>query len=1343
VLHRRRYLAPLEPCQRLHGAGSESRTRRAATTPAARPPFLEGRCVAIARALIDIVGDSASAQRAIEQTSVAVAGLGDELKGLSVDAKASAEAMVAASSQRIARLQAEAAAAKELSGSYAFGSAEQIAAANLYEQRITRISRMQGTLGTTADEAAQLQVSATMRQVAALDAEAAAYGRVAEASTGAASKIASTNAAAATANRNRLLGVEAAAARPSITQTAGTIGRGLTTYATLPAAFIGYEAIHQAIEYNQALLLIRTQAGATEGELQHMNGAVLQLVQSGHSYGQTAKDMADGLYFVESEGIRGGRALAILRAAAAGAAKGQTDMADTTNALTSAMKIWNLGAGDAVGTMATIDAITATGKMHLEDLNAAFGTKFFTTAKQLGIPLEQAGAALDVFTKAGVPAETAANNMTTSFIKMLTPAKSAVPYLQQLGLSSDSLGQALQRGGLSAALKELAEGYEHLVQTQGKFHANRAVLESFGGSRSGAPALALVQQYGSYLKSVGEIQRLNNPATFWSQVSEAMHTPAMQIKTDVAEIGADFIKLGTTLAPEVATISAGVADVAGAFGHLPGPAKDAILVVAGLLAVGGPVGLSIKGVGVLVGGVGTAVTAVAGMFRRVPEEAGPSIAATEAELRSLQAQLAATSGEVVGLGASFERLPLTAGAGIAGLETETAGLGAAGLMGRFGPAALLAGGGLLAGQVAGNAIPGTAGSIIGAGLEGAGIGAGVGMLGGPFAPISVPVGAAAGAGIGALVAGVTSLIHSGPSFTEQMRQMSTSVQGLGTAAGTAGRELAQLRLSRDELQQRIKADRAAIAQAPNSRIARDQLLADLAQLQGIDQQIAAEDAKRSKALKKQRDAVAGIVSKTQDLGNVTVQANRAGISAWRVGGQLVEGAKNKLQAYENGLLHLAQSAESSDPRLAAVYYKLHDIAVETGKIPGHKKVEIVVNAEYSKGAKELFNLFGLSKIGVNLDKAFSGMFKGLQPGASGGRHGPPPIYAFQLPHGLQLELAKASAGYMSQKKADEDVKQYILSHLKQYRGQALIDAYNELATIGNKNTAATHKAGAAARRAQAAFDHKVTEDQLLAKARLDLADGETGAARILLRRDQQRLQAMLAEASTNEERVTVLRQLTEVKRMLHSKADAFALSPRLQEEMARADALAALSGAGGATALQIRLAKQAKAAAMRAIHSHQLTMQGLTQAWEIVGQENAILAQAKGSIDTYHVASNKAIVDSVKGLTRLQRLALFEKLAQSDAHRGYVPNGPAADGQVIPMMTRHHHHHHHHHVHRRQFENPGGRYRPASAGAGHDGGAATIIVEHAAFYGVTDVHKLKAELDKLARQGHQRAGGRR
>jgi hypothetical protein len=268
---------------------------------------------------------------------------------------------------------------------------------------------------------------------------------------------------------------------------------------------------------------------------------------------------------------------------------------------------------------------------------------------------------------------------------------------------------------------------------------------------------------------------------------------------------------------------------------------------------------------------------------------------------------------------------------------------------------------------------------------------------------------------------------------------------------------------------------------------------------------------------------------------------------------------------------------------------------------------------------------------------------------------PPPMSTFALPQNLATNLAKAQAGYGNLNKAEEAARQWILRGIREheFRGKALEQAYNELATLGRQAVASTNKS-------VAAFRKTVDDDNLLAQARLDLANGELGAERALLNKDRMRLQALLAEASTSEERNIALKQLATVTRMLHTKADQFALSPKLQEEIAQADALAALHGGSGPDARQIQLAREAKAAALKAIHSHELTLQGLIAAWQIVGQENSILAQAKGAIDTYHAVSAAAIADSVKGLDHAQRMALQERIAQAEAHRGYAPNPPGS-----------------------------------------------------------------------------------
>lgn len=386
-----------------------------------------------------------------------------------------------------------------------------------------------------------------------------------------------------------------------------SVGATVTKTLTLPIVGVGLAAADMAMKFDSSMELIHTQAGASQAEVDKMTKSVTALVESGKSFGQSADDMSKALFFIESEGIRGADALNILKVSAAGAAVGQTDLAQTSNALTSAMKVFKVPAADAAQTMATLNAVVGTGKMHFEDLNASLSTKFFPTAKQLGVSLAQAGAALDVFTQAGIPANVAANNLTTSLIKIEAPSKAGAKALADMGLSSTQLAQALQTGGLPDALKLLKDAYDKVAESQGKVAANQDIFAAFGGSHGGAPVLALIQQYDGYLKDLGNIQKQNSPKTFWADVASTMGEPQEKIKSAMASLGASMIQIGQSIAPAVARIAQSIAGLAQWFDRLSPATKKLIEVGAGIVAALGPAVSIIGNVTKALGGMGTAI----------------------------------------------------------------------------------------------------------------------------------------------------------------------------------------------------------------------------------------------------------------------------------------------------------------------------------------------------------------------------------------------------------------------------------------------------------------------------------------------------------------------------------------------------------------------------------------------------------------------------------------------------------------------------------------------------------------------------------------------------------------
>jgi hypothetical protein len=137
-------------------------------------------------------------------------------------------------------------------------------------------------------------------------------------------------------------------------------------------------------------------------------------------------------------------------------------------------------------------------------------------------------------------------------------------------------------------------------------------------------------------------------------------------------------------------------------------------------------------------------------------------------------------------------------------------------------------------------------------------------------------------------------------------------------------------------------------------------------------------------------------------------------------------------------------------------------------------------------------------------------------------------------------------------------------------------------------------------------------------------------------------------------------------RAAKEKASQFAIPLSLQLAQAKADAIAAGTGSQDMTKGQIAAAKAIRKAALRAIHSHRLSMQGLIDAWNEVSSINSQLQSQtdKGMKATYHHASTRAITAGL-GLTHDQAVAVRERAAQAEAHRGQVPSGTAVLGQPI------------------------------------------------------------------------------
>lgn len=418
-----------------------------------------------------------------------------------------------------------------------------------------------------------------------------------------------------------------------------TLGRGLSTYVTAPTLLVGVAATKMAVDYQRAMLLIETQAGASASEVRNATGALLNMA---HVVPDSPTTLAGGLFNLESIGLRGAKALDVLKTSALGAYMGVADLETMTSALGGAVVSGIKGAQDYNHALGLLNATVGAGKMHMQDLLDAMGTGLLSKAANVGVSLQEVGAALAVLVDRGQPAEQAATRLGTTFALMADPSLAAQKALAQMGISAGQLADDLRKpDGLLLALQTLQAG----MQSVGTIRGEQDIMSAFGRSRQSGAILTLIQSLTSNLSSYqgkfAEIGRNANQVS--NDIALTQQTNAYKIAVAWSSIESDLTRLGGDFAPVAVTAADAITKIADAFSALPGPIKGEVGIIVGLLAVGGPLLLAGAGVAKMVTTIKTA-------FIELPTAVAPALATTTAEVTTLQGELdtASLSAETLG-----------------------------------------------------------------------------------------------------------------------------------------------------------------------------------------------------------------------------------------------------------------------------------------------------------------------------------------------------------------------------------------------------------------------------------------------------------------------------------------------------------------------------------------------------------------------------------------------------------------------------------------------------------------------------------------------------------------------
>ena len=186
------------------------------------------------------------------------------------------------------------------------------------------------------------------------------------------------------------------------------------------------------------------------------------IVEIGAEVGMGPAKLTDALYYITSAGMRGAKALEVLRASAQASAAGLGDMGEIANAVTSAVNAYgasNLSAERAVGVLV---ATIREGKMRAEELAPTLG-RVLVVAESLGVSFNQVGAAIASMTRTGLSSNQAVTALVAIMKTLNQGGAGTQKALAAAGLSLEGLRQTIKKpGGILTALVEIEAAFDRM-----------------------------------------------------------------------------------------------------------------------------------------------------------------------------------------------------------------------------------------------------------------------------------------------------------------------------------------------------------------------------------------------------------------------------------------------------------------------------------------------------------------------------------------------------------------------------------------------------------------------------------------------------------------------------------------------------------------------------------------------------------------------------------------------------------------------------------------------------------------------------------------------------------------
>ncbi len=354
------------------------------------------------------------------------------------------------------------------------------------------------------------------------------------------------------------------------------VGAKMTAAFTVPIVAAGVAAVKTAMDFDRSMKNIQSISGKTNEEIAQLGQVFLDMSRNIEMTTDSAQNLADGFYDIQSSGFAGTDALEVLRTATKAASAGLTTTKVAAQGIVAVLNAYGASADEAAHVSDVMFQTVNRGVGTFEELNSAIG-QVLSTSSTLGIGFSQVAAALATMSKQGINFNEGSTALNAAMTALISPTEAMEKAFADLGYESGSaMIEALGFAGTMQKLSEYSDGSAEKMQ------------ELFGNVRALKAALALTgdgaTMFADDLKAMGASAGATQAAFDIQMQSFAASWANFQNTVGVA-----LIEIGNILLPFLADLLLNyITPLVQWFIHLDDTSQGWIITILAIVAAIGP-----------------------------------------------------------------------------------------------------------------------------------------------------------------------------------------------------------------------------------------------------------------------------------------------------------------------------------------------------------------------------------------------------------------------------------------------------------------------------------------------------------------------------------------------------------------------------------------------------------------------------------------------------------------------------------------------------------------------------------------------------------------------------------